>query len=102
MSKADSRIAALCRRFNAPVIPPATVRRCLAQFDGEDRCDALCLLGNIECHSYSRLVREMRALHGKWKECFAAEGFDAERLDDIDFRREFTCKSVARIAFNKS
>lgn len=99
MREIESRINGLFRRLNEPVIPGASLRRWLEQFDEKDWPAALSLLETIEYHSYPRLVRETRLLHGKLKRRLAAAGFDAAKLSDVDFSREFTCKSGDIISY---
>lgn len=93
------RIATLLRRFNEAVIPAESIRKWLDRFDPGDRSDALALLERIEFHSYPRLVRETRLLHTKLRERLAVQGFDAEAYRDVDFSREFTCKSGDFISY---
>lgn len=95
----DARIDALSRRFNEPVIPEASVRKWLGQFDEADRPTALLLLEQITFHTYHGLVGEARLLHGKLKAALSAAGFDGDGLSDVDFTREFTCKSGDIISY---
>ncbi|MBM3146376.1 MAG: hypothetical protein FJ000_00605 [Actinobacteria bacterium] len=81
------------------MVPADSVRRWLAQFAEEDRPAALLLLERIHYHSYPQLVRELRTLHRMLLARLAAAGFDAESLGDVDFSREFTCKSGDLISY---
>jgi hypothetical protein len=92
-------VEALCRRFNEPIMPSGTIRKWLDRFADEDKPDALSLLERIEFHSYPRLVRETKLLHGKLRERLASGGFDAGTFTDVDFSREFTCKSGDFISY---
>lgn len=98
-SGTDQRINELFSRFNEPVISKERIRRWLDRFDDEDKPAALALLGTIEFHTYPRLLRESRLLHTKLLEKLAADGFDARKFSDIDFSREFTCKSGDIISY---
>jgi hypothetical protein len=99
MPDLDARIHVLFKHLNEPAIPIGSIHRWLAQFDEEDRPTALLLLEKIEYHSYPRLVRETRLLHGTLKTALSASGFDGEKLSDVDFTREFTCKSGDIISY---
>lgn len=90
---------ALCRRFNEPVIPAEHIRRWLAHFDAADRVTALTLLEAVEYHTYPQLMREAQALHARLRRRLAADGFDAIKFQDVDFSREFTCKSGDLMSF---
>lgn len=81
------------------MVPADSVRRWLAQFEEEDRPAALLLLERIHYHSYPQLVRELRTLHRMLLARLAAAGFDGESLGDVDFSREFTCKSGDLISY---
>jgi hypothetical protein len=93
------RINDLCRRFNEPEVPVALVRKWLKHFDEEDRVAALTLLETVEFHSHPRLMQEAKLLHDKLKQRLAASGFDAADFRDVDFSREFTCKSGDLMSF---
>ncbi len=93
------RIEALFRSFNEPVIAVAAIEDWLGRFAAEDRPAALLLLERVIYHTYPRLVREARALHARLAARLAAEGFDAAGLKDVDFSREFTCKSGDIISY---
>jgi hypothetical protein len=97
--KFDNRIENLFERFNEPAIPADSIRKWLMQFEIEDWQAALKLLESIEYHSHPRLVRETRLLHEKLKEKLGNDGFDAAGLRDVDFSREFTCKSGDIISY---
>ena len=99
MRNLDTRINKLFQQCNEPVIPIESIHRWLAPFDEEDRSTALLLLESIEFHSYPRLIRETRLLHEKLKEKLSASGFDAKKLNDVDFSREFACKSGDIISY---
>lgn len=99
MASDEAKVAELYRRFNEPAIPMASIRRWLDQFDEVDRPTALCLLEQVEFHSYPRLVRETRLLHRQLQERLAAEGFDPGKTGNVDFSREFTCKSGDIISY---
>lgn len=99
MHDLDARIDRLVRVFNEPVVPAASVHRWLAQFAEEDQATALLLLETVEYHSYPRLVRDVRRLHALLRERLRADGFDADGLSDVDFSREFTCKSGDIISY---
>jgi hypothetical protein len=86
-------IKKLFERYNEPVIPRASIEKWLGRFDERDLPAALKLLDQIEFHSQPRLVRETKALHARVSKRLDAGGFDAARLSDVDFSREFTCKS---------
>ncbi len=87
------KIIKLFNRFNEPVIPRASIEKWLDKFDESDRSTALILLDQIEFHSQPRLIRETKALHARVSKRLEAGGFDAAKLTDVDFSREFTCKS---------
>lgn len=93
------RIRVLFERFNEPVIPRERLERWLSQFSGEDIPAALTLLEKITFHSYSRLVEESRVLHARIKEHLKSDGFDSDSFSDVDFSREFTCKSGDIISY---
>ncbi|HOE26837.1 MAG: hypothetical protein IT574_06785 [Candidatus Aureabacteria bacterium] len=95
----DARIDALSRRFNEPAIPEPSIRKWLGQFEEEDRPAALLLLEQITFHTYPALIGESRLLHGKLKAALSAAGFDGDGLRDVDFTREFTCKSGDIISY---
>jgi hypothetical protein len=94
-----ARINDLCRRFNEPEVPVALVQKWLKHFDKDDRAAALTLLEAVEFHSHPRLLQETKLLHGKLKRRLAAGGFDAAGFRDVDFSREFTCKSGDLMSF---
>ncbi len=89
----EGSLTKLYERFNEPVIPMKSIVKWLNGFEDEDKRTALKLLEAIEYHSQPRLVRETRLLHGKVQERLASDGFDEKTLADVDFSREFTCKS---------
>jgi len=89
----DDRLERLFRNFNEPIIPMASIKKWLDRFAEADRAAAIKLLECIEFHSQPKLIKETRALHAKLKERLAASGFDDKTLADVDFSREFTCKS---------
>jgi hypothetical protein len=93
------RIDLLFERFNEPVIPNERIRRWLCQFPEEDRQAALLLLEKTSFHSYPRLTRETRALHALIKQQLVFDGFDQSAFSDVDFTREFTCKSGDIISY---
>ena len=90
---ADDAARRLFEKFNEPVIPMASIEKWLGRFEESDRPAAIKLLEQIEFHSQPRLIRETRMLHERVRKRLAAGGFDAEGLSDVDFSREFTCKS---------
>lgn len=98
-SGTDQRVDALFSRFNEPVIPKERIHRWLNRFCDEDKPAALALLETIEFHTYPRLMRESRLLHVKLLEKLAADGFDTRTFTDVDFSREFTCKSGDVISY---
>jgi hypothetical protein len=98
-ARLTQRINRLCQRFNEPVIPAGHVQKWLRHFDAEDRAAALTLLEAVEYHTYPRLVRESQQLHAKVRRRLAADGFDAVKFQDVDFSREFTCKSGDLLSF---
>lgn len=98
-TNSGGRIHTLCRRFNEPEVPAALIRKWLERFDKEDRAAALTLLEAVEFHSHPRLLREAKLLHDKLKQRLAAGGFDAAGFRDVDFSREFTCKSGDLMSF---
>jgi len=98
-SEKDQRLEALFSRWSEPVIPRDHMERWLDQFPDEDRAAALALLEKIEFHSFSRLLRECRQLHAQLQERLSADGFDSRTFNDVDFSREFTCKSGDVISY---
>lgn len=98
-SETDRRLDALFSRFNEPVLPRNRIQRWLDQFPDQDKPAALSLLEKIEFHSYPRLLRESRQLHAKLQERLLADGFDNRKFADVDFSREFTCKSGDVISY---
>lgn len=89
----DSAVDELFDRFNEPVIRRETIARWLGRFEGVDREAALLLLRNIEYHTQPRLKRETKRLHEKLVEGLARDNFDTTGFHDVDFSREFTCRS---------
>jgi len=104
MDDCEKRLENLYNRFNEPIIPMGSIKKWLGRFAAEDRPAALRLLECIEFHSQPKLIRETRELHTKLKERLAADGFDAKTLAQVDFSREFTCKSgdVVSYIYRKS
>jgi hypothetical protein len=98
-SEADQQVDRFFQRFNEPAVTREHIRRWLDQFSGEDQAGALALLEAIEYHSYPRLLQETRVLHVKIQEQLAADGFDSRTFSDVDFSREFTCKSGDLISY---
>lgn len=98
-SEKDQRLEALFSRWSDPVIPRDRIERWLEQFPEEDCAAALALLEKIEFHSFSRLLRECRQLHAQLQERLFADGFDSQTFRDVDFSREFTCKSGDVISY---
>ncbi len=101
---AEETLERIFERFNEPVIPMESIRRWLDRFAEEDRDTALLLLNNIEYHSQPRIRRETRRLHQKLSDRLAGSQFDVEQFKDVDFSREFTCKSgdVVSYIYRKS
>jgi hypothetical protein len=95
----QQRIEAIVLRFNEPVIPEDRLRRWLDQFPEKDRSAALTLLERVTFHTYPHLIRETRLLHTRIQEQLAADGFDSRSFSDVDFSREFTCKSGDIISY---
>lgn len=89
----EELLSGIFGRINEPVIPMSSIRKWLARFKEEDRDTALLLLNNIEFHSQPRVERDTRVLHRKLSARLTANGFDTATLSDVDFSREFTCKS---------
>ncbi len=89
----ESTIETLFQRFNEPVVPMESIRKWLNGFHDGDKLAALSLLKHIEYHSQPRVMRETRVLHRKLQERLAAGHFDDKAFRDVDFSREFTCKS---------
>lgn len=87
------RVKKLSARFNEPIIPIESIEKWLNLFDRADQATALMLIEKIEFHSQVRLIKETRALHAKLQERLSAGGFDAKDFRNVDFSREFTCKS---------
>jgi hypothetical protein len=100
----NDTIEMLFRSFNEPVIPKGSIQRWLRRFDDEDKLAAITLLRHVEYHSQPRVMRETRLLHQKVLKRLATSGFDWRTLQDIDFSREFTCKSgdVVSYIYRKS
>lgn len=100
----DNILQNIFDRFNEPVIPMKAIERWLDRFRPEDRDTALLLLNNVEYHSQPRVRRETRALHQKLCERLSESRFDVETFHDVDFSREFTCKSgdVVSYIYRKS
>jgi hypothetical protein len=94
-----ARLEKLFERFNEPIIPIDSMNKWLDCFDEEDRPAAIMLLEKIEFHSQMRLLRETRILHAKVQQRLAESGFDEKTLRDVDFSREFTCKSGDVISY---
>ena len=101
---ADETLRRIFERFNEPVIPMESIRKWLDLFEVEDRDTALLLLNNIEYHSQPRIRRETRMLHQKLSGRLAENHFDVKTFHDVDFSREFTCKSgdVVSYIYRKS
>lgn len=101
---AEKILQRIFEQFNEPVIPMKSIMRWLDRFTGEDRDTALLLLNNIEYHSQPRVRRETRALHQKLAGKLAESHFDVNTFHDVDFSREFTCKSgdVVSYIYRKS
>jgi len=97
-------ILKLFERFNEPVIPMASIEKWLGKFDETDRDVAFKLLEQIEVHTQPRLIRETKQLHERVKKRLKVKGFDAMNFSDVDFSREFTCKSgdVVSYLYRKS
>jgi hypothetical protein len=95
----DLSADALFERFNEPVIPRDRIIRWIDQFPEEDRPAARALLGKITFHSYPCLQRETRLLHALLRDNLDHDGFDGKDLKDVDFSREFTCKSGDIISY---
>lgn len=93
------RIQRLFGRFNEPVIPEERIIRWIGQFPEPDRVAAVMLLEKITFHSYPCLVRETRDLHARIKKHLEEDGFDITSFSDVDFSREFTCKSGDIISY---
>ena len=100
----NDTIEMLFRSFNEPVIPKGSIERWLRRFDDEDKLAAITLLKHVEYHSQPRVMRETRLLHQKVLQRLAISGFDWRTLYDVDFSREFTCKSgdVVSYIYRKS
>jgi len=95
----DNDIQELFERLNEPVIPLESIRKWFARFEDEDRSAALLLLQNVEYHSQPRVRRETRSLHIKLVDRLAQDHFDVKTFHDVDFSREFTCKSGDVVSF---
>jgi hypothetical protein len=95
----EKRLEALYCRFNEPVVTRDHLERWLEQFPDDDRRAALVLLEKIEFHSFPRLIRECRQLHGHLQERLTEDGFDGLTFKDVDFSREFTAKSGDIISY---
>jgi hypothetical protein len=95
----DHAIQAVFERFNEPVVPLESIRKWLGRFDDEDKTAAMLLLRNIEYHSQPRITRETRQLHNKLVDRLARSHFDVTTFHDVDFSREFTCKSGDVVSF---
>jgi len=89
----DIGVQELFERFNEPVVPLESISKWLLRFDREDQAAALLLLQNIEYHSQPRIKRETRLLHEKLVDRLSQANFDTKTFHDVDFSREFTCKS---------
>ncbi|MEI6154201.1 MAG: hypothetical protein WCQ90_08955 [Deltaproteobacteria bacterium] len=90
---------ALFRRFNEPVVTIESIKKWLSSFDDEDKFAALLLLSHIEYHSQPRVMRETRLVHEQLLERLSMGRFDVKTFQDIDFSREFTCKSGDVVSF---
>ena len=90
---AQDQFIKLFDKFNEPVIPLSSIEKWLGKFDESEKPAALKLLDQIEFHSQPRLIRETKALHKRVSKRLDAGGFDAAKFSDVDFSREFTCKS---------
>lgn len=101
---AEEALQSIFDRINEPVIPMRSIEKWLDRFGTDDRDTALLLLKNIEYHSQPRIKRETRALHRKLSARLAESHFDVETFQDVDFSREFTCKSgdVVSYIYRKS
>ncbi len=97
--EARERITVLFERFSEPVIPRERIERWVSRFPEEDIAAALTLLEKITFHSYSRLIRESRELHAQIRKQLESDGFDSCTFSDVDFSREFTCKSGDIISY---
>lgn len=86
-------------KFSEPVIQKERIARWLEQFPVEDRSVALTLLELITFHSYPALIRESRDLHTRINKQLEIDGFDIRTHKDVDFSREFTCKSGDLISY---
>jgi hypothetical protein len=95
----DDPIQGVFERFNEPVVPLEAIRKWLARFEDEDRAAALLLLENIEYHTQPRVRRETQLLHQKLVVRLAESHFDVKTFHDVDFSREFTCKSGDVVSF---
>lgn len=100
----EQTLRSIFERINEPIIPMQSIRKWLNRFREEDRETALLLLNSVEYHSQPRIARETRALHGRLCNRLAEGGFDAKTFLDVDFSREFTCKSgdVVSYIYRKS
>lgn len=92
-------VTVLYERFNEPVIPRERIERWVSSFPPEDRPGALTLLSKITFHGYAALLRECRTLHARIREHLESDGFDSRSFSDVDFSREFTCKSGDIISY---
>jgi hypothetical protein len=101
---AKETLQRIFERINEPLIPMRSIGKWLDGFRVEDRDTALLLLNNIEYHSQPRIKRETRALHQNLSTRLAESHFDVETFHDVDFSREFTCKSgdVVSYIYRKS
>jgi hypothetical protein len=100
----EKTLQRIFERINEPIIPMGSIKKWLDRFGAEDRDTALLLLNNIEYHSQPRIRRETRALHQKLCDRLAESRFDVNKFHDVDFSREFTCKSgdVVSYIYRKS
>ncbi len=100
----EETLQRIFERINEPVIPIESIRKWLDRFKAEDRDIALLLLDHIEYHSQPRMRRETRRLHQKLSDRMAQSHFDVKTFHDVDFSREFTCKSgdVVSYIYRKS
>lgn len=97
--QSEQTMREIFERFNEPVIPMESLRRWLDQFDSRDRETALLLLNSIEFHSQPRMRRETGLLHQKLCTRLSEDCFDIKDFQDVDFSREFTCKSGDVVSF---
>lgn len=93
MPSATQRIERLAEAWNEEEITLAAIHRWVEQFSPEDHGTAIRLLECMELHSWARMIRECRLLHQRLCMDLQEDGFDVERLSDIDFTRAFVGKS---------